>query len=108
MVFGIGIFYAVVTTIELLPLKSLHDAIGNLYFTIMDILSISIALLITISIVTVHYYAPPIDKFFSLTSLIFMLVAKAVTSCVHFIIRSISHSAEAKQLPNYSFFFSFK
>ena len=108
MVFGLGIFYAVVTTIGLLSLKSLHDTIGNPYFTIMEILSILIALLMTISIVAVHYYAAPVDKFFSLTSLMFMLVATAITSCVHFLILSISQSAEAHQLTNYSFLFSFK
>ena len=108
MVFGLGIFYAIVTTIGLLSLKSLHDTIGNPYFTIMEILSILIALLMTISIVAVHYYAAPVDKFFSLTSLIFMLVATAITSSVHFLVLSISQSAEAHRLTNYSFIFSFK
>ena len=108
MVFALGIFYAVVTTIGLLSLESSHDTIGNPYFTIMEILSILIALLMTISIVAVHYYAAPVDKFFSLASLIFMLVATAITSCVHFVILSVSQSAEANQLPNYSFLFSFK
>ena len=108
MVFGLGIFYAIITTIGLLSLKSSHDTIGNPYFTIMEILSILIALLMTISIVAVHYYAAPVDKFFSLTSLMFMLVATSITSCVHFLILSISQSAEANQLTNYSFLFSFK
>ena len=108
MVFGLGIFYAIVTAIGLLSLKSSQDTIGNPYFTIMEILSILIALLMTISIVAVHYYASPADKVFSLTSLIFMLVATGITCSVHFLILSISQSTEAAQMSNFSFLFSFK
>lgn len=108
MVFGLGLFYAVVTTIGLLSLKSAPDVISDPYFTIMEILSILIALLMTISIVAVHYYASPVDKVFSLTSVIFMSVAAGITSSVHFLILSISQSAEATQLTNFSFFFSFR
>lgn len=108
MVFGLGMFYALITTIGLLSLKSSNDVIGNPYFTIMEILSILIALLMIISIAAVHYYASPVDKFFSLTSLIFMLVATGITSSVHFLILSISQSPEASQLSNFSFAFSFK
>ncbi len=108
MVFGLGIFYAIVTAIGLLSLQSSHDPIGNPYFTIMEILSILIALLMTISLVAVHYFAAPADKFFSFSSLIFMLVATGITSGVHFLILAVSHSAEAEQLSNFSFFFSFR
>jgi hypothetical protein len=108
MVFGLGIFYTLVTTMGLLSLKSSHDAIGNPYFTIMEILSILIALLMTISVVAVHYYASPVDKVFSLTSLIFILVATGITSSVHFLSLSISKSEEAAQFSNFTFFFSFK
>ena len=108
MVSGLGIFYVLVTAAGLLSLKSSQDAIGNPYFRIMEILSITIALLMTISIVAVHYYAAPGDKVFSLTSLIFMLVTTGITSSVHFVILSISKSGEAAQLPNFSFYFSFQ
>jgi hypothetical protein len=108
MVFGLGIFYAIVTTIGLLSLKSSHDAIGNPYFTIMEILSILIALLMAISLVAVHYNASPGDKFFSLTALILMFITTGITSCVHFLVLSLSYQAEIQQLANSSFFFSFK
>jgi hypothetical protein len=37
-----------------------------------------------------------------------MFIATGITSCVHFLILSVSHTREADQLPNFSFFFSFK
>lgn len=108
MVSALGIFYVFVTSAGLLSLKTSQEAIGYPYFTIMEILSITIALLMTISTVAVHYLASPGDKVFSLISVIFMLVATGITSCVHFVILSISKSVEAANLPNYSFYFSFQ
>jgi hypothetical protein len=108
MVFGLGICYALVTTIGLISLKSPHDPIGNPYFTIMEILSILIALLMAISMVAVHFYASSGDKFFSLTALIFMFITTGITSCVHFLVLSLSRQTEIEQLANHSFFFSFR
>ncbi len=108
MVFGFGIFYAIVTTIGLLTLKSPQDPIGYPYFTIMEMMSILIALLMTISMAAVHQYALQADKVFSLLSLIFMSVTTGITSCVHFLVLSVSNSAEAKLLSHHSLYFSFK
>lgn len=108
MVFGLGIFYAIVTTLGLLSLKSSLDTIGDPYFTIMEILSILISLLMAISLVAVHYYASPVDRFFSLIALIFMFIAAGITSSVHFIILSVSQYLAPEQLQNVLFFFSFQ
>ena len=108
MVFVLGIFYAIITVIGLLSLASPQDTIGNPYFTIMEILSILISILMAISLVAVHYFAPAADKYFSLTALIFMFIATGITSCVHFLILSIGHTPEAQQLPGSTFFFSFR
>ena len=108
MVFGLGIFYAIVTTLGLLSLKSPLDTIGDPYFTIMEILSILISLLMAISMVAVHYYTSPVDRFFSLIALIFMFIAAGITSSVHFIILSLRQYLALEQLQNVSFFFSFQ
>lgn len=63
IVFVLGIIYAITTTIGLLSLQSPDDSIGNPYFTIMEILSIVISILMAISLITVHLCAPLIDKF---------------------------------------------
>ncbi|WP_026898323.1 hypothetical protein [Daejeonella oryzae] len=108
IIFVLGIIYAITTTIGLLSLQSPDDSIGNPYFTIMEILSIVISLLMAISLITVHLCAPLIDKFFTLTALIFMCFTTVITSSVHFLILSVSHTMEAELLQNSSFFFSFK
>ena len=72
MVFASGIFYAVITTIGLLSLQSPHDTIGNPYFTVMEILSILISLLMAFSLIAVHYNTELTDRFYSLTALILM------------------------------------
>lgn len=108
MVFLLGAFYAIITTIGLLSLESSQHSIRNPYFTMMEILSILIALLMSISLVAVHYYTASTDKFYSLTALILMFITTAITSCVHFLVLSLGYTAEARQIPNFSFFFSFR
>jgi len=108
MVFVLGVFYAVITTIGLLSLESPQQTIGNPYFTIMEILSILIATLMAVSLVAMHYSAAPDDKFYSLTALILMFITTAITSCVHFLILSLSYTTEVVQESNFLFFFSFR
>jgi len=108
MVFVLGVFYAVITTIGLFSLESPQHSIGNPYFTIMEILSILIALLMAVSLVAMHYSAAPDDKFYSLTALILMFITTAITSCVHFLILSLSYTTEVVQESNFLFFFSFR
>jgi hypothetical protein len=108
MAFGFGMFYVLVTAVGLLSLTSPHEAIGDPYFTIMEILSILIALLMAVGMVAVHHYAAPRCKFYGFTALGFMFVTAGITSSVHFLVLSVSHTAEAGQLANFSFFFSFE
>lgn len=108
MVFASGIFYAVITTIGLLSLQSPHDTIGNPYFTVMEILSILISLLMAFSLIAVHYNTELTDRFYSLAALILMCITAGITSCVHFTILSVSNTTDVDQLQNFQFFFSFK
>ncbi|MBK8698545.1 MAG: hypothetical protein IPN29_02980 [Saprospiraceae bacterium] len=108
LVFGFGLVYAAVTTLGLLTLESPDDPIGNPYFTLMELLSILISLLMAISMVGVHQYAAKEEKFYSLTALALIWLTSCITSVVHFLILTVGHTPEAHQLSNYSFFFSFK
>jgi len=108
MVFVLGVVYAVVTLFGFLSLQSPDEPIGDPFFTAMEILTILLSTLMAISMVAVHHYASPKDKFFSLTALLFMLVMTAITSCVHFVILSMSHSMNTTAIREWSFFFSFR
>lgn len=108
MVFVLGIIYAVITTLGLISLQSPQDSIGNPYFTIMEILSILISVLMMLSLTAVYFYDVSTDKYFSLTALILMCFTSGITTCVHFLVLSISHSVEAEQLQSLSLFLSFK
>ena len=104
----LGLAYAVITLLGFLSLESSEDPIGNPYFTVMEILTILIAPLMTISMIAVHYYASPNDRIYSLVAALFMLAMTAITSGVHFTILTLSNQNEVEEVANFSFFFSFK
>lgn len=108
MVFVLGVFYAIITTMGLLSLQSPQDSIGNPYFTIMEILSMLISLLMVFSLIAVHYYTELSDRFYSFAALLLICITTGITSCVHFTILSVSHTTAAEHLQNLPFFFSFK
>jgi hypothetical protein len=107
-VFVLGLIYAITTFLGFLSLKSPDEQIGNPYFTIMELLSILIAPLMTISLIAVHYHASPAGKIYSLTAFIFMTIMTGITSGVHFIILTAGQQIKALEIPNASFFFSFR
>ena len=106
--FILGLIYAVTTLLGFLSLKSPQEPIGNPYFTIMEISTILIALLMAISMVAVHYYTLPEDKIYSLAALFLMFLMVGITSVVHFVILSLGSQGRVEAIPNYPFFFSFK
>lgn len=105
-VFVLGLAYTIITILGLLSLKSPEEPIGNPYFTIMEILTILIAPLMTISMVAVHYYASRSYRVYSLVAILLMLIMTGITSSVHFIILTSNLHGQAVQMPD--FFFSFK
>lgn len=106
-VFGLGLLYAAVTTLGLLSLESAQDPIGDPFFTVMELLTIAIALLMVTTLASVHSYARPEVKVYSLMALIFMALMAGITSSVHFTILSVSHQIAA-ELPSAALLFSFR
>ena len=104
-VFCLGIVYAVTTILGFLSLKSPDDAIGDPFFSVMELLIIFIAPSIVVSMVAVHAYAPPDAKVYSLTALIFTILMAGITSSVHFVILTVSRQLEANSV---SWLLSFK
>ncbi len=104
-VFCLGMLYAVTTILGFRSLKSPDDAIGDPFFSIMELLIILMAPLMVVSMVAVHAYAPPDTKVFSLTALIFTILMAGITSSVHFVILTVSRQFPANSV---SLLLSFK
>ncbi|MCU0386202.1 MAG: hypothetical protein MUE38_09245, partial [Flavihumibacter sp.] len=108
LVFISGIVYAGITAAGLLSLESPDTPIADPYFSIMEMLSILIALLMGVCLVAIHYSTLSDKKFYSLLAVLFMFVTICITSIVHFLILSLSTTPEALSIPWHSFLFSFK
>ncbi len=60
------------------------------------------------AMVAVHEYTPPERKMLSRTALAFMILLAGLTSCVHFVILTVSRPIAAAGFPWAPLFFSFK
>lgn len=107
-VFGLGLLYAATTVLGLLSLESTQDPIGDPFFTLMEVLTIAIALSMVITLVAVHGYARPEAKVYSLMALIFTALMAEITSSVHFTILSVSRQIAAAGLPAAGLLFSLR
>lgn len=107
-IFFIGVLYAVTLALGFLSLKSPQDPIGDPYLSILELLIVLMAPLLLASMVTVHAYAPPEAKAYSLVALVFMIVLASITSSVHFAILTVSRQIEAAGLTWAPLLFSFK
>ena len=104
---SILVVYAVTLVLGLLSLQSPQDPIGDPYFSVMEMLIVLIAPALVISMVAVHAYAPPEAKVYSFTALIMMILTAGITSCVHFVILTVSRQLGAANLPWLPQFISF-
>lgn len=97
-VFGLGVLYAIVTTLGLISLDSSDDPIGDPYFTVMELLILLIAPCMMISMAALHQVTVREKKIWSLTALIFMILMTGITSGVHSIILIVSPQLDHSQL----------
>ncbi len=107
-VFLLGIVYAVTTVLGFVSLKSPNEPIGDPFFTMMELLILLMVPFMVVSMIAVHYHAAIEDKIYSLAALLFMIVMAGISSCVHFLILTVSHQLDAVQSAEQSWFFSFK
>lgn len=105
--FSLLVVYAVTTGLGFISLQSPQDPIGDPFFSIMELLIVLIAPLMVMSMVAVHAYASPEVKAYSLTALIFMILLAGITSCVHFVVLTVSRQIDAAGLQGAPLFFSF-
>jgi len=97
-VFVLGVVYALVTALGFLAAESPQDPIGDPYITIMRLLIIPLAALYVVTMVTVHAYARPAVKVYSLIALVFMIVLATITTSVHFVGLTVGPRLEATGL----------
>ena len=100
--------YIVITILGFLSLKSPEEPIGDPFFTLMELLTLLIAPLMLMTMVTVNAYARPNDSLLGHMALLSMALMTAITSCVHFVVLAVGGPklAEASQLENLLFSFT--
>jgi len=108
LVFILMVLYAITTILGFLSLESPENPIDDPYFTIMELLILCIAPLMVISMVSLHAYAKPELKAYSLTALIFTVLMAGITSSVHFVILTVSRSIESLGFLGARWLFSFR
>ncbi|ULQ55484.1 hypothetical protein KJS94_12605 [Flavihumibacter rivuli] len=107
-VFLTGIIYAVITAIGLASLPSKEAVIADPYFTLMELLTILIALLMLVSVAALHTITPAADKVYSLLAVVFMALMTGTTCAVHFVVLTIADHPIMQNLPGISQWLSFQ
>ena len=107
-VFFVGVVYAITLVLGILSLKSSQDPIGDPFFSILELLIILMTSLMILCMIVVHAYAPPEAKAYSFSALVFMILLVGITSCVHFVILTVSRQIEAAGLTWVPLFLSYK
>ena len=107
-VFFVGVVYAITLVLGILSLKSSQDPIGDPFFSILELLIILMASLMILCMIVVHAYAAPEAKAYSFSALVFMILLVGITSCVNFVILTVSRQIEAAGLTWVPLFLSYK
>jgi hypothetical protein len=85
-----GLAYAVTLALGLASLTSPAQPIGDPYFTILELLILTLAPAMVALMVAVHGWSPAPSRVFSLTAICFMVMLALVTCSVHFVIVTLS------------------
>jgi hypothetical protein len=99
--------YVITTALGLASLESPDDPIEDPYFTLMELLILVIMPLMMLSMVALHDHTSPALQLYSLSSLAFMAITAGITSCVHFVILTVSRPI-SQELENTQYFLSFE
>ena len=89
----LSVAYTITLAVALLSLPSPQEPIGDPYLPVLEILIIVTTPLIVAMMVSVHAWASPETKVFSLMALVFMSMLAALTCSLHFVILTVSRQA---------------
>lgn len=104
----LGIAYAITLVIGFLSLKSPQQPIGDPMFSILEVIIIVMTPMMLSLVVSVHAWAPPHAKVFSMVAVIFMSLAAGLTCCVHFAILTLTRTPAFSAQPLLPLLLSFK
>jgi hypothetical protein len=102
------VIYLVTLVFGLISLDSPEEAIGNPYFTILEVLIILIAPLMIISLAAIYNSTREEGKIYGLIGLVFMVIMTGITCSVHFTILVLSRQPEFNSMQHASLIFSFQ
>jgi hypothetical protein len=104
---ALGAAYVVTLAAGLWSLPSPQQPIGEPFFPILEILTILSAPPMVVLMVSVHAWAPPQAKAYSLAALVFMGLLAAVTCGVHFTVLTVGRQVGSAGQPLAPLLFSF-
>ncbi len=106
--FFLGLVYLFVTFFGFQSLKSPDEPIRDPYFTMMELLTIILALLMSINMIVIHIHASAKYKLHTLFALCSMIIMAGITTSVHFVVLTMNHQLETATMREWTLFFSFK
>lgn len=104
----LGAAYAVTLAAGLSSLRSPEDAIGDPFFSALEMLIILLAPFMVVLMIAVHAWTSAQLKTYSLAALVFMSLLAGITCSVHFTILTVSRHAAFAGLAWVPLLFSFK
>ena len=105
--FGVGVLYVLTTTAGFVMAGGLQAPIVDPAFAVMELLILVEAPLIVMLFVSLHHYAAPGRRSFSLAALGFVVVMTALTLGVHIVVLTVGRQADPSVMPGFDRFFSF-
>ncbi|PQJ26963.1 hypothetical protein BSZ35_18770 [Salinibacter sp. 10B] len=100
--------YAATLITGFVSLESPEEPIGDPMFTILEVLILAMMPALVALMVSVHAWAAPRAKVWSLASVIFMGLVAGVTSTLHFLILTLSRQPAFGEVSNLPLFLSFE
>ena len=101
------LLYVPITVIGILSLSSPLDQIPNPYFTLMEIIILLIAPILTIAMASIYLNSKDDVKIYGLIALISMAIMTIITSAVHFVVWTSSRQIQTLGFLKSELLFSF-
>jgi hypothetical protein len=106
--FALAVTYVAVMALGFVAAGDIDAPLADPAFAIMELLILVQTPLIVLLFGTIHRYAAPPFRTFSLAALVLVAVMACITLCVHFVLLTVGRQVPQSLLPAFDQFFSFK